>query len=664
MVVSTAAGHRLGVGTRFATREETAADPETAVHVKSKCFPGYSGEDCQSMCPHCEPGVSCNPLTGLCDGFLYYREMLAVYTSLKCLPLGNWVFEHGSCVTLERYSSQEEAESICKRYLGAELWKVQNPLHAVPKGFSGAERRASETEDFLWACQRPEDVEMPSFKEKLLISLQDAPSPQRRASLQEAKDACYLQKGHCTGVLSFHGAYYMVAGMVLVDCPGSGAILYVKSACSAGFCGDKCQKRCPPTCLSRRTYNPLTGQCDGFLSCVRQFSPSCLHGLVSSRCPHNPGWWFWDGHCYYVEEHSSKSWKGAKADCEAYGKDVGLLMLTSAEEKAWIMAMVQKESWTGLNDVDNDGTWTWAEGQAADFSPSWLAGVQFMSGGCLGIGPQGEQNLAVSPCSELKPWVCKATVPPQSSCPTEPGWRPWNGSCYFWDSSLVSGWHEALQVCQRFRNTELLYLTSLQEKEWVSSNFGESFWTGLNDLKDESVFLWTTKEPLSQPLSQYLHDDMADGGLKDCVWFDTVTGFLIDASCKEKRHFLCKCSEATDWFDKHSGHGAAGDLELLYPSMESLEQAKQECLLERSTCVAVLQTDKGFYLISSMEDIISKPDSTLYTWSKASLSNLDPEELALIAMIQFRVSHSFNLTAEDERDRGNSSKIIYDPRYP
>ncbi|XP_060107540.1 secretory phospholipase A2 receptor-like [Heteronotia binoei] len=371
-----------------------------------------------------------------------------------------------------------------------------------------------------------------------------------------------------------------------------------------------------------------------------------------------------------------------------------------------------------------------------------------MSDGCLGIGPQGEQNLAVSSCSELKPWVCKTTVSSQSLCPTEPGWRAWNGSCYFWDSSLISGWHEALQVCQRFRKTELLYLTSLQEKEWVSSNFGGSFWTGLNDLKDESVFRWTTQESLSQPLAQYLHDDVADGGLKDCVWFDTVTGFLVDASCKEKRPFLCKGSEATDWFDKQSGRGTAGDLELLYPAMESLEQAKQECLLERTACVAVLQADEGFFLISSMEDIISKPDSTLYTWSicakgfsgprchkaltplprpacdcsgrfqttakkgkegergrhqadrrqaglwvcgipvqscvddcrrmtnwencslclpactEACLSNLDPEELALITMIQFRVSHSLNLTAEDERDRGNSSKIIYDPRYP
>lgn len=36
------------------------------------CAPGYSGQDCQSVCPVCDPGVSFNPLTGACDGMLYY----------------------------------------------------------------------------------------------------------------------------------------------------------------------------------------------------------------------------------------------------------------------------------------------------------------------------------------------------------------------------------------------------------------------------------------------------------------------------------------------------------------------------------------------------------------------------------------------------------------
>lgn len=39
-------------------------------------------------------------------------------------------------------------------------------------------------------------------------------------------------------------------------------------------------------------------------------------------------------------------------------------------------------------------------------------------------------------------------------------------------------------------------------QDWVRSNFGGSFWTGLNDLKEESVFRWTTQEPLSEQMAQ------------------------------------------------------------------------------------------------------------------------------------------------------------------
>lgn len=45
--------------------------------------------------------------------------------------------------------------------------------------------------------------------------------------------------------------------------------------------------------------------------------------------------------------------------------------------------------------------------------------------------------------------------------------------------------------------------------------------------------------------------------------------------------------------------------------------------------------------------------------AETSLSFLEPEEFGLLTMIQFKVSHSLNLTAEDERDRAVSSKVLY-----
>ncbi|XP_063172088.1 uncharacterized protein LOC134506037 isoform X2 [Candoia aspera] len=728
VVVSTVAGHHLMVGRRFVTLEDPGGAAAAAVHVKTRCSPGYSGQDCQSMCLRCEPSLSCNPLTGLCDGFLYYREASGVVASLKCLPLDVWIFERGSCWSYERYSSQVEANAVCQRYLGSMVRKVQPPSK-IPADLSADGRRGfQQPSGSLWACQRDEDVELPSFREKLLISPQNTTPGQRHASLQEAEDACYLQKERCTGLLSLKGATYTVAGTVLVDSPGSGALLFVKAACSPGFCGRRCQRRCSP-CLGTRTYNPLTGQCDGLLSCMDRFSPSCLHGLVHSRCPRDPGWWFWGGHCYYVEERSSKSWQEAKAACQAYGENVDLLVLSSPKEKAWVAAMVQRGSWTGLSGADEGGAWRWGGGQADSPSPPWLPDVPLVTGGCLEIRHTGDQDLAASPCSHLKPWVCEGIWAPRSSCPTEPGWSHWNGSCYFWDPSSAATWPKAREACRRFRKTELLFLASLWEMDWVRSRFQGSFWTGLNDREEESVFRWTAREPLSKPVAQYLRDDTANGGLKDCVWFDSATGLLSDASCVEERPFLCKCHEATEWFDQWTGHSVAGEPSLLYPSAETLEEAKRECLLERPVCVAVLETRSGFYLLSSKDDVISRADSVLHVWTicaegfsglacrrtlahspqpacdcsgkfettaekvcgvpvqtcvedcqqmttwnncsfcvpactEASMSFLDPEEFALVTMIQFKMSHSLNLTTEDERDRAASSKIIYDTKYP
>ncbi|KAH0615634.1 hypothetical protein JD844_005095 [Phrynosoma platyrhinos] len=738
VVVSTSAGHQLSLGRRFVTLEGPAAtDPAAAIHVKTRCSPGYSGQDCQSMCPPCEPRLSCNPLTGRCDGFLHYRQAPAVAYSLKCLPLESWVYEHGTCLSLERYSSQKEAAAVCQRYLGATVWKVRHLQQKAPDGSSGLQGGDLEPSGFLWACQRAEDVELPSFREKLLVSLRGVTPQQRHALLQEARDACYLQKEGCGGILSLDGAHYTVAGSVLVDSPGSGALLSIKTGCSLGFCGERCQRACSP-CLSTRVYNPLTGQCDGLLRCVRRSGPLCLYGRGTSPDTEYKvmiGW--------RTEEQSSFQKmrdcgapplsKLSIALCRAKPSPVdsdGQLLELLSPSQAWVAAMVQKDSWTGLNDADRDGTWTWAEGQAAHLPLPWLADVQLTMGDCLEIKLQAKQNLAVSPCSEHKAWVCKGTWGHQSSCPTEPGWRQWNGSCYFWDTLSVSGWHEARDNCRRFRNTELLYLTSLQERDWVRSNFQGSFWTGLNDLQEESVFRWTTQEPLSEHVAQYLRDDMADGGLKDCVWLDMASGLFHDANCEEARAFLCKGSEDTDWFEERPGLSVVkGDPVQLFPSAGSLDLAKQECLQERHVCVAVLRSGSGFYLISSMDRIVSKPDSALYVWTicaegfsgpdcrralerpsrpacdcsgrfqttaekvcgvlvrtcvddcrrltawsncslclpactEASLSHLDPEEVALITMIQFKVSHSLNLTEEDERDQRNSSKIIYDAKYP
>ncbi|XP_044296095.1 uncharacterized protein LOC123028390 isoform X2 [Varanus komodoensis] len=193
---------------------------------------------------------------------------------------------------------------------------------------------------------------------------------------------------------------------------------------------------------------------------------------------------------------------------------------------------------------------------------------------------------------------------------------------------------------------------------------------------------------------RYLRDDPADGGLKDCVWLDAGTGLLHDARCEEERPFLCKAAEGLDRFEEWPGRGVAGDPGPLFPSAEGLAQARQACLLHRRECAAVLQTGSGFYLLASTEGLVPRADSTLFVWTmcgvpvqacvddcrrvtswancsaclpsctEASVSQLEPEQLALVAMARWRMSRSLNLTTEDKQDRGSSSRIIYDTGHP
>ncbi|KAG6926971.1 hypothetical protein G0U57_010727, partial [Chelydra serpentina] len=135
--------------------------PAAAVHIKAGCVPGYSGQDCQSECPVCDAGVSCNPLTGTCDGLLYSRQLAgtqaAAYISLKCPPFAGWVFTHGSCVLLEHKGSQWEAKPICRRYLAAEVLEIKpapDPLCVTPSEGRGPETRCPLGS--RWSCQRAE----------------------------------------------------------------------------------------------------------------------------------------------------------------------------------------------------------------------------------------------------------------------------------------------------------------------------------------------------------------------------------------------------------------------------------------------------------------------------------------------------------------------------
>ncbi|CAH2317054.1 Hypothetical predicted protein [Pelobates cultripes] len=105
---------------------------------------------------------------------------------------------------------------------------------------------------------------------------------------------------------------------------------------------------------------------------------------------------------------------------------------------------------------------------------------------------------------------------------------------------------------------------------------------------------------------------MADGGLKDCVKINTEAQFLNDANCNEKRSFICKCSEDTEWFEETADRGLPGDLSTLLPSETDLSSAKATCLRQKTWCFTILRNGTQFYLVTSSAALQSSSGVTAY----------------------------------------------------
>ncbi|MEE6504670.1 hypothetical protein FKM82_005289 [Ascaphus truei] len=146
----------------------------------------------------------------------------------------------------------------------------------------------------------------------------------------------------------------------------------------------------------------------------------------------------------------------------------------------------------------------------------------------------------------------------------------------------------------------------------VSSIYNGIHWTGLNDQNLESVFVWTTGEPISPEFTKYLKDDMADGGLKDCAQINITAGILTDINCNVKKSFICKCDEDTEWFDEKEGY--PGSLSIIYPAETNLTEAKEECQRQRAICLAILHTDNEtkFFLLNFTTAVEPNADTTVY----------------------------------------------------
>ncbi len=181
------------------------------------------------------------------------------------------------------------------------------------------------------------------------------------------------------------------------------------------------------------------------------------------------------------------TWSEAKAYCEKIGGY--LVSVTSQEEQNLIYTNVlvpngSPECWIGLSDVENEGTWKWANGEGFYYSnwhanePSDKVGNEnytlFYSNGTWNDGGNGRL-----------PFICEWDKKEDIINPT--------GHVYEFIPKAMT-WAAAKTYCER-RGGYLASVTSQIEQEYIYENYivpngNPAYWIGGNNFENEGTWKW------------------------------------------------------------------------------------------------------------------------------------------------------------------------------
>ncbi|KAK7500748.1 hypothetical protein BaRGS_00007992, partial [Batillaria attramentaria] len=269
------------------------------------------------------------------------------------------------------------------------------------------------------------------------------------------------------------------------------------------------------------------------------------------------GSWTRAGHkCMYVYSAPTKTWQDARSYCQAMNGD--LMKFDNEDDTLWLKiqssttVMTLPGYWIGLNDIEVENTFRWADGSWADgylldwdVEPNNFARYGRFQQDCAVMAVDG--NFIDISCNKQK----AGTICEEATDACAQGWQNYQGHCYLLDATyrLKS---EAQGFChdQSATGTARLFALNTQdEKTWLVTQIGKvdnrpyAFWSDLTDQQLEGDWHWAMDaddDPVAiQKLVTWTNEPNNFLGNEDCVMVD-MNGHLNDANCASKTGFVCQ----------------------------------------------------------------------------------------------------------------------------
>ncbi|XP_069815227.1 macrophage mannose receptor 1-like [Dendropsophus ebraccatus] len=291
---------------------------------------------------------------------------------------------------------------------------------------------------------------------------------------------------------------------------------------------------------------------------------SLEHGPKHNTFGCDEPWKRHGSYCYLIGEVSD-TFAEANTTCKQQG--ASLMTIEHRVEQAYITSLIgfrpEKYFWTGLANIEDRNTYTWANRQAVSYT-HWNEDMPGRRQGCVAMRTGDRAGLwDVVNCEEKAKYVCKkwaqgATPPPPTPtttaepiCPTD--WTSSGDACfkfYSEDYYEEKSWYEARDFCRAIGG-DLLSITSNEEETAVlammssHSAFYKPIWMGLEYSNPDEGSTWSDGSPFSYD-SWYYGEPETDNGQESC---GALFGFRLKwriLHCDTRWHWICKLKKGTE----------------------------------------------------------------------------------------------------------------------